>query len=182
MRELLLILGFSLTAGSLIGLGFAQTDLMQEEKDSDVETEDEYVLGSAHEHALFYVSVEGEETSFLEDRYQLAAPHVHLENRKSHIVHKHAENVTWGDFLDTIGMSLDQRDGEICLEVKDIDRCGEGSVFQSNSSGLELDRLIRQGDKFIVALGENSSAELEELRDRELPEDYTPGATPGRRV
>lgn len=69
-------------------------------------------LNSAHWHAEWTVSIEGEPV-FLQDRkYQLRDKFVHMESGES-TIHKHATGVTMGYFLKTLGwkFSLD------CLQL-----------------------------------------------------------------
>jgi hypothetical protein len=182
----------SLAAGSLLYAG-ASADIPNpleklefgEKPESGNRSEEpevqEFVPGTAHEHALFYVAVDGERLEFLEKRSQLAARHVHLENGRSEIVHKHAEGVRWEDFFQTIDLEVNRTGGEVCLDVKNVSRCGEGEVWL-NGKNASLDSEIQQGDRFYIVLGDRWKEELALLRDERLPPAYTSRADRGRPV
>lgn len=126
-----------------------------------------------HEHALMYVVVNGTELSFLEPRYQLAAGKVHLENNKSHIVHKHRTGVTWKDFLDTINASFEHVNGsEYCAEFKNHSYCGDAGVRLNGEKVEDLGKEIEQGDKLIIILQPDYRKLLKRYSSKELPEPY----------
>jgi hypothetical protein len=142
-----------------------------------------FQLGSAHRHALFYVIHNDTEMSFLGDRYQLAARHVHLENRKSDIVHSHAKSVTWQDFFDTINMSVNVTNTtHLCADVKNVSYCGQAGVKLNGERATGFDSIIRQGDKFVLVLHPNSSKIFEEYASKQLPRAYKPEGERGRRL
>jgi hypothetical protein len=123
-------------------------------------------LGSSHEHASFYLNVDGEEINFTQREYQLQSDYVHLENFKPHIVHKHSENVTWGMFLSTIDISFNTS----CVNFKDRSECGNLSVILNGDEG-GINSEIQQGDNFAILL--NSSEKSEDYMNKQLPEGYT---------
>jgi hypothetical protein len=126
----------------------------------------ELELGSAHEHALFYLNVNGSEQNFTQREYQLQSRYVHLENFKPHIVHKHSENVTWGMFLDTIDVNV----SEGCVKFKGREECGDLSVVL-NGKEANLSQKIIQGDNLAILLDSGNLSEM--YMRKELPEDYT---------
>ncbi len=132
-------------------------------------------LERTHEHALFYVVVNGTELDFRSPEYQYNSPYVHLENNRSHIVHKHIENVTWQQFLDTINVSIEERDTGYCLETVEMSRCGNGTVVLNDEENPDLGQVIRQGDKFLIVLQGDVSSIVNEYALKELPSQYTPG-------
>jgi hypothetical protein len=138
-------------------------------------------LGTAHEHALFYVVSNDTEFSFLEPRYQLAESYVHLEANRSHIVHKHAKGVTWNDFLDTLNASVNRTEEGVCADIKNTSYCGEGAV-SLNGQNISLDKEIMQGDKLVIVLQENPEQILENYDSKQLPRPYKPEETRGRRL
>lgn len=158
------------------------TPEMRQPDQHESNSSDGFVLGSAHEHALFYVVVNGTELSFLEERYQLASAYVHLENNRSDIVHKHAEGLEWQHFFQTIDLSLNYTDSGICLSVKDIDRCGNGTVMLNGDTNASLDAEISQDDSLVIVLGGNQSAVLQRYGGRQLPPLYKPPESRGDRV
>lgn len=128
--------------------------------------ESQLELGSAHEHALFYLNVDGEEINFTQQEYQVRSDYVHMENFKPHIVHKHSENVTWRMFLSTMDISFNAS----CVNFKDRSECGNLSVVLNEEEG-GINSEIQQGDNFALLL--NSSELSESYMNKQLPEAYT---------
>lgn len=184
MKEKVLQGTFALLIGVAAGVGFLHlldSPSQEEVHDTHEGFTGEYKLGTAHKHALMFVVVDGEALSFLEDDYQLAAPHVHLENNRSHIVHTHADNVTWEEFFKTIDMEVNSTEDEVCLNVKNISRCDEGEVWLDEGN-LNVSEPIRQDELLIIAVGEGYEEEIDERKELELPNAYRPSPPPGSRV
>jgi len=136
-----------------------------------------------HEHALFFVVTNDTELSFLEQKYQLEARHVHLENNKSHIVHKHREGVTWREFLRTVDAELEHKNNTTyCGSFKNMSYCGEAAVQLNGENVSSLDREIQQGDKFIVVLQPEVEEWLEKYESYELPPAYKERKITGREI
>ncbi|EGQ43772.1 MAG: hypothetical protein J07AB43_06500 [Candidatus Nanosalina sp. J07AB43] len=131
-----------------------------------------YTLGSDHGHALFYVNLNGSEYDFSREKFQLRSSYVHLENSKPHIVHKHAENVTWSFFLETMNIKLD-RSNKTCITIEQNKSCGKASVVLNGDRPDTLDRKIRQGDNFAIVLPKSNET-IQDYMDNDLPEDYKP--------
>lgn len=138
--------------------------------------------GSAHEHALFYVVVNGSELDFSDSRYQLNSRYVHLENNQSHIVHKHSEGVGWRRFLDTINVSVTANESNVCVEIPDRSYCGDGELFLNGRLDPVLDTEIQQGDTLAIVIGRNASTTAESYLDRQLPPAYKPEESRGYRT
>jgi hypothetical protein len=156
------------------------TDTQQ--KPATQNREQGYRIGSAHEHALFYVVINNTELSFLENRYQLATGYVHLENNNSHIVHKHAKGVTWNAFLQTVDTDINTTENGYCGSIKNQSYCGEGAVSLNGQLNGSLDKEISQGDKLVIVLQENWKKVLEEYNSKQLPRAYKPEGRRGRRL
>lgn len=140
-----------------------------------------FVYGSAHEHALFYVSVNGTELDFSSRRFQLNSDYVHLENRKSHIVHKHAEEVTWKDFFETMNLTV-RNDSSFCADIYNQSYCGNGTLVLNGETDLDLDTEIEQGDNLAIVIGGNVSSLAEDYMKKQLPQKYKPEESRGRRL
>lgn len=134
-----------------------------------------------HQHALFYVVIDGEEISFNEPRYQLARGDVHLENNRSDIVHKHEKGVTWNTFLNSVNVSYNQTGETLCLDVKNVSRCGNGTVLLNNETA-DLNEEIHQGDNFVIAMGDNYTALASEYSGKEVPGPWQDPGTYGRKI
>jgi hypothetical protein len=122
-------------------------------------------LGSAHDHALFYLNVDGEEINFTQRKYQVRSDYVHMENFKPHIVHKHSENVTWAMFTNTMDIGVN----ESCVSFKDRRECGKLTVVL-NGEESELGTEIEQGDNLAILLDAGNLTER--YMNEKLPEAY----------
>jgi hypothetical protein len=138
-----------------------------------------------HEHALFHVVINGSEKDFTDQKFQLNARDVHLENNKSDIVHKHRTGVEWSRFLDTINTTYwrSNSTGNLCLSIYSETHCGQGSVYLNGEKSVNLDTEMFQGDNLLIILNtENETAVAEEYMREQLPPEYKPRSTRGKRV
>lgn len=133
--------------------------------------------GEVHDHALFYIVVNGTEKDFSGEEFQLQARDVHLENNESRIVHKHSSGVTWQRFLDTANISIEESN-ETCVDIQGNRTCGPGEVYSTSS----IDSEIGQGEKLVVAIGSSHGEIVEEYRKHQLPREYKPASARGRRI
>lgn len=172
------IILLSILLGAALSLG--EVPKIEEDWVSELDTGEPE---PTHEHALFYVVMNDTEVSFLEQRYQLAAWYVHMENNRSDIVHKHREGVTWGDFLETINATLERRDnGTYCGKFKNHSYCGEAAAKLNGENVTDLEKEIQQGDKLVIVLQPEFQEWLEEYKDKKLPPAYKPREVTGRQV
>lgn len=169
-----LIVLFMLT----FGLGYFYGDKVINRLDKDTESQEKV---PDHDHALFYVIVDGEEMTFLEPEYQLARNEVHLENNRSDIVHKHFKGVKWSTFLDSINVTYNQTGDELCIDAKNVSRCDKGTVLLNNESA-NLSKEINQGDNFVIALGRNHTAKAREYSAKEVPGPWRDPGRYGRKI
>ncbi|MFB6209108.1 MAG: hypothetical protein ABEJ56_03120 [Candidatus Nanohaloarchaea archaeon] len=140
--------------------------------------------GEVHEHALFHVIINGSEVDFTEDRFQLNSRDVHLENNISDIVHRHEENVSWSDFLDTLEINYwrSNETGNLCVKIYNRTRCGEGKVLINGESQNDQ-RVIQQGDHFLIVMDtRNMTKVIGEYMKQQLPPDYKPQRIRGKRI
>lgn len=149
--------------------------------DHSSHSQGEFQFGTAHDHALLYIIVNGTELKFQEPQYQLAADYVHLESNRSHIVHKHAKGVKWTDFFDTINASVNQSE-QLCLDVKNVSRCGNGTIWLNGERNASLEQEIMQDDRLVIVLGGNVSETLSHYYSKQLPRAYSPEESRGRRL
>lgn len=141
-------------------------------------------LGSTHEHALFWIVENSSEKDLTSNRFQFNSRYVHLENNKSRIVHKHAEGVTWKNFLDTINTTVNNTgDERVCLTVYGNESCSKGAAYLNGEKAESFDQEIEQGDNFLIILGtEKWKEEAAEYMLKELPQDYKLERSRGNRV
>jgi hypothetical protein len=150
-----------------------------------VENQQEKTTQETHEHALFHVVINGSEKNFTDQKFQLNARNVHLENNKSDIVHKHRTGVEWSGFLNTINTTYwrSNSTGNLCLSIYEETNCGEGNVYLNGEKVEDLDQEIFQGDNLLIILKtENQSQIAEEYMKQQLPPEYKPQSVRGNRV
>lgn len=138
-----------------------------------------------HAHAMIHVIVNGSELDFTADRFQLNARDVHLENNKSHIVHKHRSGVTWQRFFNTINTTYwrSNATGNLCLDIYNSERCGDGAVYLNGEKVENLTQEITQNDHVVIVLDtDNREQVLEEYFKKQLPQAYKPQESRGKRV
>ena len=138
-----------------------------------------------HEHALFHVVINGSEVDFTDQRYQLNARDVHLENNRSDIVHKHESGVTWSRFLNTINTTYwrSNSTGNLCVRTYETETCGDGAVYLNGEQVEDLDTEFRQDDHLLIVLDTaNRTQVVEEYMKQQLPQEYKPLSQRGRRV
>lgn len=179
------VIALSVVIGFTVSLdtdkaGFRSLGTPGDAGDTGSAEESSLEYGSAHEHALFYVVINGSERMFTADRFQLNSRYVHLENNRSDIVHKHSEGVTWGQFMDTVNVSVNADASSLCYHEYGERYCGPGKFVLNNESNPVLDTEIQQGDNMVIVIGENASATAEDYMERELPPAYKSQGSQGR--
>lgn len=138
-----------------------------------------------HEHALFHVVINGSEVDFADQKFQLQAGRVHLENNKSDIVHKHQAGVKWSGFLKTINTTYwrSNSTGNLCVDIYNEVTCGDGAVYLNGEKINDTDVEISQGDHLVIVLDtENRTKLMQEYMKQQLPQDYKPQSVRGKRV
>jgi len=164
-----------LSAGVFFNQGFGDIELPEIESSEEKNGDQIGQLGSAHDHASFHVVVNGSEKDFTDRKFQFNSRHVHLENNRSDIVHKHATGVTWEMFFQNINLSTSTQENELCLEIYGNRSCGNGTVVLNSESNPSLDQEISQGDNMLIILDTKEWRNIsEEYMKKQLPEDYRP--------
>lgn len=106
----------------VVGGGYAlfATGVMDFSTDAPPGMSPEYFgeYGSTHEHAEFSVMIDGEELDTDQSQYTEQDDIVHIHAGEPGIIHKHGTGVTYGYFLETIGMEVhEDEDGDLCFEM-----------------------------------------------------------------
>jgi hypothetical protein len=138
-----------------------------------------FELGSAHQHAQFFVNLNGSEYNFSKKKFQLQSYYVHMENYRPYIVHKHSENVTWSYFVRTMDIALNHSKERTCISIMDNRTCGDGSIELNGEEVFSLDREIQQGDNLAIIIPESENLS-ERYAEEELPEPFQPDT--GRKI
>lgn len=125
-----------------------------------------------HQHAMFFINANGTELDLRAERFQLQNRAVHLENNRSHIVHKHEEGVTWGQFMDTVNIQVNRTGDKECLEMPRNRFCGNMTLML-NGEDYRPQKEIEQGDNFAIVIGNNTLETAEAYMELELPREFT---------
>jgi len=134
----------------------------------------------AHEHAMFFMEVNKTPLNLRADRFQLQARDVHLEANRSRIVHKHAEGVTWGRFLETVNISVNKVGNQTCIQMPRQEFCGNTTVLL-NGEKFDREDEIQQGDKLALVQGTNPKERAEAYMELNMPREFRE-IEPGRMV
>ena len=123
-----------------------------------------YVFGSAHEHAVFAVILDGEKIDFSQPRYQVQSNFIHVEGGDGTTLHRHAEGVPFGEFLNSVRMGI--QDG--CFIRDDgAQFCDDGfSQLRFFVNGQEVDSIVdnvlAEEDRFLVIYGNQTEEEIQQ--------------------
>ena len=126
-------------------------------------------LGSAHQHAAFLVKVNGENIDFSQPQYQVVSDFIHVENGDGTTLHRHATNVTFADFLETVKMDIDEENN--CLVFTNgTQYCNNNdnqlrTFVNGNSTESISDYIINDNDRLLVIYGNETEEQLTEALD-----------------
>lgn len=126
-------------------------------------------LGSAHQHAAFLVKVNGENIDFSQPQYQVVSDFIHVENGDGTTLHRHATNVTFADFLETVKMDIDEENN--CLVFTNgTQYCNNNdnqlrTFVNGNSAESISDYVINDSDRLLVIYGNETEEQLTEALD-----------------
>ena len=123
--------------------------------------------GTVHNHADFAVNINGQEFDFDKIEYQDLHPwtHVHSGTNNVHLIHAHAEGITYGQFFDTIGIDLGD-----CLIVNEKEFCDKnGRLVKYYLNGKLTPDLqyqpVEDSDRVLIAYGSENGAEIQSQLD-----------------
>jgi len=137
-------------------------------------------LGSAHEHAAFLIKINEKNIDLSIPKYQVQSDYIHVENGDGTTLHRHATNVTFGDFLETIKMNLDKENNNNCLVFDNgTNYCDDNAnklnaYINGNSTGIEAisNYIINDNDRLLVIYGNETENEInravKEVNDIEI--------------
>lgn len=125
-------------------------------------------LGSAHEHAIFEVRLDGARIDFSQSQYQVQSRYIHVEGGDGTKLHMHATNVPVGEFFRTVRMNIENN----CFVTDAGDRfCEDGErqlryfVNGTERSSI-MDYVFRQNDRILIIYGNESQEQLQEAFSR----------------
>ncbi len=125
-------------------------------------------LGSAHEHGVFEVRLDGSPIDFSQSKYQVRSQFIHVEGSDGTVLHRHATGVPVGDFFKSVRMNIDNN----CF-VND-----DGNQFCENESkqlryfvnGTErlsvMDYVLAENDRILVIYGSESQEQIQAAIDK----------------
>jgi hypothetical protein len=126
-------------------------------------------LGSAHTHAAFLVKVNDENIDFSQPQYQVVSDYIHVENGDGTTLHRHATNVTFADFLESVKMNIDEENN--CLEFTNgTEYCNNNdnqlrTFVNGNSTDSISDYVINDNDRLLVIYGNETEEQVSEALD-----------------
>ena len=123
-----------------------------------------------HVHADFVMTIDGEEMDLTQYKYQskvgdIKHADIHLHDNQGNIIHRHAEGVTFGDFLRSIGFLF--TDECITLDTGE-EYCADSdhtlSLYVNNEAQTAInDYIIEDNDRVLLYYGEKDSTEISNL-------------------
>jgi hypothetical protein len=124
-------------------------------------------LGSAHEHAVFQVSIDGEPIDFSQSQYQVKSRFIHVENNDGTTLHKHSTSVPVGEFFRSVNMNIEND----CFVTDDGNRhCEDGTNQLSYFvNGVEreaiMDYVLMENDKILIIYGSETEEQIQAAID-----------------
>lgn len=125
-------------------------------------------LGSAHEHAIFEVSLDGTPIDFSQRQYQVQSQLIHVEGGDGTTLHRHATGVPVGEFLRSVGMNIENS----CFVSNDGNRyCDDGTkqlrfFVNGTSQNSIMDYVLVENDRILVTYGNETQEQLDAAFER----------------
>ncbi len=124
---------------------------------------------AVHEHSDIKIVVNGKPLDLTAARFQSTHereldPAIHLHDGNGEVLHKHAEGVTVGQWLKSVGMEL----AATCLTISEKEKaCASGATtLKFNVNGKANDKLdgygIKDLDRIFISVGQETGAAFEE--------------------
>lgn len=123
-------------------------------------------LGSAHEHAAFLVKINGKNIDFSLPKYQVQSDYIHVENGDGTTLHRHATNVTFADFLDSVKMSIDRENNNNCLLFDNgTQYCDDiqhklNAFINGNLTSAISNYIINNNDRLLLIYGNETEDQI----------------------
>jgi hypothetical protein len=120
-------------------------------------------LGSAHEHAVFQVVLDGQPIDFSQQKYQVRTQYIHVEGGDGTTLHRHSSKVPVGEFFRSV--NIDIRDN--CFVLDNSDQfCDDGGkqlrFFVNGTERASIsDYVLQENDRILVIYGDEDQSELQ---------------------
>lgn len=127
-------------------------------------------LGSAHEHAVFEVILDGQTLDFSQSKYQVQSQFIHVEGGDGTTLHRHSTGVPVGEFFRSVDMSIDEANS--CFVSDDGNRYCENGTNQLRFfvNGGEVasisNYILRENDRILIIYGDESEEQLQAEFDK----------------
>ena len=124
-------------------------------------------LGSAHEHAAFQVSVDGNPIDFSQPKYQVKSRFIHVENGDGTTLHKHSTSVPVGEFFRSVNMNIEND----CIVTDDGNRHCEDdtNMLRYFVNGTErssiMDYVLMENDRILIIYGSETQEQVQAAID-----------------
>ena len=119
-------------------------------------------LGSAHEHAVFEVRLDGTPIDVSQRQYQVQSQCIHVEGGDGTTLHRHATGVPVGEFFRSVDMNIENN----CFVTDDGSQfCEDGTkqlryfVNGTEQSSI-MDYVLTENDRILVIYGTESQEQL----------------------
>lgn len=125
-------------------------------------------LGSAHEHAVIEVRLDGKPIDFSQKKYQVQSQFIHMEGGNGSTLHRHATGVPVGEFFKTVGMNIENG----CFITDEGTRyCDNGAkqlrYFVNGTRWDSItDYVLSQNDRILIIYGSESQEQLQAEFDK----------------
>ena len=122
-----------------------------------------------HVHGDILFSIDGQRIDLAQEKYQSTTedqkhPDIHLHDNEGNILHRHADGVTFGEFLSSIGYTLD--DTCVVLDTG-VRKCAEGTtILALYVNGIRQDDIasyeVQDEDQILFYYGEEDTSVIDD--------------------
>ena len=122
-------------------------------------------IGSAHEHAVFRLFINGQIVDFSQPQYQLKNRYIHFEGSDGDTIHKHATGVDIGFLFETLGMKFSSE----CFTMDNVTQyCNEGSnalkfFVNDGRNDMYNNYVLKDNDQILISYG---AEELQQIYEQ----------------
>jgi hypothetical protein len=127
-------------------------------------------LGSAHEHAVFEVRLEGEPIDFSQGQYQVQSQFIHVEGGDGTTLHRHSTGVPVGEFFRSVDMNIDEANS--CFVSDDgMQYCeNDSEQLRFFVNGTEVasiaNYILKENDRILIIYGSETQEQLQAAFDK----------------